>query len=310
MIFAKVDVSIYSHPKFVAAGFDASGYWILALCYLRHHESSDGFLAAEVLSVPLSGRKAECRRLCERLVFAGLFAKVEGGYVLLHYAKKNQTKAEIETLKAAARQRKARGRKEDAAAVTRDTSGAVTRPHSEEDVRVSRVPSISSSISVSDLVSGQPDTDRDPEEPPVAVPREAAGAGSPVARRPLPASERGLSGAAWLAAFTEGIGRQTGRPCSVGRMYVSTLERVVEHHAPRRDAPGACAWLGEQAAAFAAQWDGQHPPKGLTPDGLERWLNEGRVGPPQFGKQRIVQLPADRWKPDDWSDMDVEVITK
>jgi hypothetical protein len=93
-------------------------------------------------------------------------------------------------------------------------------------------------------------------------------------------------------------------------MYVSTLERIVEHHAPKRDAPGACIWLREQAAAFAEKWDGMHPSKGLTPDGLERWLNEGRGGPPQFGKQRIVQLPPDQWKPDDWSDLGVEVITK
>lgn len=28
MIFAKVDVSIHSHPRFVAAGFEASGYWV------------------------------------------------------------------------------------------------------------------------------------------------------------------------------------------------------------------------------------------------------------------------------------------
>jgi hypothetical protein len=93
-------------------------------------------------------------------------------------------------------------------------------------------------------------------------------------------------------------------------MYVSTLERIVEHHAPKRDAPDACIWLREQAAAFAEKWNGQYPPKGLTPDGLERWLNEGRGGPPQFGKQRIVQLPADEWKPDDWSDLGVEVITR
>ena len=131
---------------------------------------------------------------------------------------------------------------------------------------------------------------------------------SRAARRPLPPSERNVSGPAWLEAFSEGIARQTGRPCSVSRMYVTTLERVVTHHAPNRDAARACAWLRDQAAKFAKQWDGQHPSKGLSPDGLERWLNDGRVGPPQFGKQRIVQLPADQWKEDDWSDMDVEVL--
>ncbi len=128
------------------------------------------------------------------------------------------------------------------------------------------------------------------------------------ARNPLPASERGLSGPAWLAAFAEGISVETGRPCTVGRMYVATLERLVTHHAPARDAASACAWLRDQSRAFAKKWDGAHPPKGLTPDGLERWLNEGRVGPPEFGRQRIVQLPAEEWHEDDFSDFGATVL--
>jgi hypothetical protein len=141
---------------------------------------------------------------------------------------------------------------------------------------------------------------------------EVARAGAPEpaggARTPLPASERGVSGPAWLAAFADGISAQTGRPCTVGRMYIATLERLVTHHAPARDAASACAWLRDQSKAFAKKWDGAHPPKGLTPDGLERWLNEGRVGPPQFGKQRIVQLPAEEWHEDDFSDFGATVL--
>lgn len=117
-----------------------------------------------------------------------------------------------------------------------------------------------------------------------------------------------MSGSLWLAAFSEGITTHTRRPCSMGRMYVSTLERLVTHHAPERNAAKACSWLREQARAFAAQWDGKHPPKGLTPDGLERWLNEGRPAPPTFGKPRIVQLPAEEWHEDDWSDLGAEVL--
>ncbi len=128
------------------------------------------------------------------------------------------------------------------------------------------------------------------------------------ARRPLPRSERGLSGPAWLAAFTEGIASVTGRPCTTGRIYLGTLERLVTHHAPVRDASSACTWLRDEAMAFARKWDGKHPPKGLTPDGLERWLNEGRQGPPQFGKERIVQLPAEEWHEDDFSDLGAEVL--
>jgi len=127
-------------------------------------------------------------------------------------------------------------------------------------------------------------------------------------RRPLPPSERGLSGPAWLAAFTDGISSVTGRPCTASRVFLGTLERIVTHHAPARDAASACTWLRNEAKAFAKKWDGQHPAKGLTPDGLERWLNEGRQGPPTFGKERIVQLPADEWHEDDFSDFGAEVL--
>ena len=106
----------------------------------------------------------------------------------------------------------------------------------------------------------------------------------------------------------EGISAVTGRPCTAGRMYLGTLERLVEHHAPVRAAPQACAWLREEAAAFAHQWEGKHAPKGLTPDGLERWLNEGRQGPPEFAKPRVVQLPPEEWHEDDWSDLGVKVL--
>jgi hypothetical protein len=126
-------------------------------------------------------------------------------------------------------------------------------------------------------------------------------------RTPLPASERGLSGSFWLAAFSDGIADGTARPCTVGRMYLGTLERIVTHHAPERDASRASVWLKAQARAFAAQWDGKHPAKGLTPDGLERWLNEGRQGPPVFGRPRIVQPSAEDWHEDDWSDLGAKV---
>jgi hypothetical protein len=117
-----------------------------------------------------------------------------------------------------------------------------------------------------------------------------------------------VSGNYWLVAFTEGISAVTKRPCTAGRMYLGTLERIVTHHAPFRDAPRACDFLREASRAFAEKWDGKHPAKGLTPDGLERWLNEGRQGPPVFGKESIVQLPADKWTGDDLDDLGAEVI--
>jgi hypothetical protein len=332
MSYAKLYVNVYTHPKFIKAGFEASGYWMHALAYLRHQESSDGFLSDDVIATPLSAKRRLCRRLCEKLVSAGLFHRVEGGYVLLNYAQKNQTKASILDARAAARERKFKSRERRAAPsprsqdgpttptlaspVTGDTMTSVT-PNEENlsrglpRINISSLSSSISSLSFSDRRSekkrrggdGARDGAGDRSLP---LDRAATGGDTPGAPRPLPPSERATSGSFWLEAFTEGISARTGRPCTAGRMYLGTLERLIEHHAPARDAPSACAWLREQASAFAAQWDGHHPPKGLTPDGLERWLNEGRRGPPEFGKPRVLQLPPEEWV-DDFGDPDSDL---
>jgi hypothetical protein len=165
MIFAKVDVSIHSHPKFVAAGFEASGYWVLALAYLRYHESSDGFLASSFIAVPGSTHRNTAKRLCEKLVSVGLFGKVDDGYVLLGYAKKNETREEIEERKEFVRERKAKARARSGRSldppngsgppppVTRDITASVTRDIGEVGTRPSRVPLVSDSDSDSDSSS-------------------------------------------------------------------------------------------------------------------------------------------------------------
>ena len=107
MPFARILLDVYTHPKFVRAGYDGSGYWMHALAYLRHQESSDGFLADEVIHVPLAGKRAKCRKICEKLVTVGLFDKVAGGYILLRYAENNDTKEVIVGNRSAARKQQA-----------------------------------------------------------------------------------------------------------------------------------------------------------------------------------------------------------
>jgi hypothetical protein len=338
-VFAKVYVDIYSHPKFVAAGFEASGYWLHALTYLRHHESSDGFLADRFITTPLSAGRVQSRRLCEKLVSVGLFQRVEGGYFLCRYAEKNETKADIEAAKAFGRDRKARSREryerppptadDDppegavvAAEVTCDSLVPVTRDPSVlascDDAGLShaseRCPGLlfvacCLSFGVCGLsfeAGGLSCTGDD-----AASDRgERQGQAQGQARiRPLPPSERNVSGGYWLEAFTAGITAATGRPCTMGRVYLGTLERLVETHAPARDSASACAWIRKEAHAFAKLWENASPAKGLTPDGLERWLNEGRRDPPTFGKSKIVQPAAKDWKLDDFSDLGATVHT-
>jgi hypothetical protein len=130
------------------------------------------------------------------------------------------------------------------------------------------------------------------------------GATASSGRRPLPPSERNVSGNYWLAAFADGVSGVTGGPYTAGREFLSVLERIVDTHVPPpRDVSSACAWLREQARAFATQWKGVHPPKGLNPDGLERWLNEGRLGPHTFGKKRIQQLPPEEYVQEQQDDL-------
>jgi hypothetical protein len=312
LIFAKLDVSVYSHRRFAEAGFEAVGYWTMILAYLRHQESEDGFLSSHLIGVPLGAGRERCLPLCEKLVSVGLFRKVEDGYFLVNYAEKNETKDEIELRIRATRERKANSRRSTMSHVPE--RGGVTRDRARSARGVSRVTSDSDSDSDSDSssdsssVSGS-GSGSDSGEGQGGPPEVSASPGEPVrARRPLPPSERRVSGQAWLAAFSEGISAHTGRPCSLGTIYLTTLERLVSHHAPYRDAPRACAWLREEAKAFAAKYGDRVPPKGLTPDGLERWLNEGRGGPPEFGPKRIVQLPPEEYHPGDFSDFGAEEL--
>jgi len=97
--FAKLDMSIYAHRRFAAAGFEAVGYWAMVLAYLRHQESEDGFLRSSVIGVPLGAGPERGLPICERLVAAGLFRKVEGGYLLVGYAELHRKRATRKPMK-------------------------------------------------------------------------------------------------------------------------------------------------------------------------------------------------------------------
>jgi hypothetical protein len=302
----------------------AAGAWLRCLAHSRAQEQ-DGIVKLSWLRRTFVGKKFT---RVDELVRVGLLHKRDDGDYEIHaYAPRNQTKGMIDEERAGTRQRmtalRQRGRNaESVTAHTLVTTPSVTGEESprHKSVTDANVPTSTSTSTFLDPVTDldqeteiqssqeggvqrgevrAPDAERAPPGPLLGERRES---------RPLPSSERSTSGNYWIAAFTDGISEVTGRPCSTGKMYLGTLERIVAHHAPERAAPQACAWIREQTKAFARKWQGNYPPKGLTPDGLERWLNEGRQGPPEFGKPRIVQLPAEEWHEDDWSDLNVTVL--
>jgi hypothetical protein len=299
----------------------AAGTWLRCLAYSRAQEQ-DGVVKASWLKRTF----ARTYERIDELVAVGLLrVREDGDYELHAYAPRNQTRAMLADSRETTRLRVAtwrerlasegNGEPEHASGDDVTRYNGVTRGEKEADKTPCNafVPtSTSINTSSSDLLRDLHNVTEIQSSQEGGVQRGAASGAASFdvtgARRPLPRSERGLSGPAWLAAFTEGIASVTGRPCTAGRVYLGTLERIVTHHAPARDATTACSWLRDEAKAFAKKWDGKHPAKGLTPDGLERWLNEGRQGPPQFGRERVVQLPADEWHEDDFSDLGAEVL--
>jgi hypothetical protein len=105
MIFAKLDVCFWRHKKFKRAGAAACGYYAAALAYLREDETRDGILDADVVGQLLDLGEREALKLTEKLVEVGLFERCEGGYQLLRYAEKNETRDQIDTRRAATKAR-------------------------------------------------------------------------------------------------------------------------------------------------------------------------------------------------------------
>jgi hypothetical protein len=76
-----------------------------ALAYLREDESSTGIIEDDLIGSLLALGRVEAKRLADRLVDVGLFARRDGGYELLHYSTKNETKEQIHARRAATRAR-------------------------------------------------------------------------------------------------------------------------------------------------------------------------------------------------------------
>jgi hypothetical protein len=136
MIFAMVDVELRDHEKAHNAGA-AMGTWTWVLLYTRAKQL-DGFVPAVALRGAWAG-EAQAKKDMARLVSVGLATEEANGWRLHNYAAKNNTLEEIEANRAAARERKAKSRRDKLATshvtppiVTRDTSQSHTTEQEQE----------------------------------------------------------------------------------------------------------------------------------------------------------------------------------
>jgi len=101
MIFAKVDVELRDHVRAARAGA-AMGTWLWALLWTRAKEL-DGFVALEALRGSWVGAD-RARKDLDRLAEVGLVEVVSGGWMLLGYAEKNETREAVSERRRATRE--------------------------------------------------------------------------------------------------------------------------------------------------------------------------------------------------------------
>lgn len=128
MTWFKVDDTLGSHPKARAAGLAAMGLWVVAGAWSSQH-LTEGFVPGWYVKSWPSGHKRAAD-----LVESGLWIEADSGYRFHQWEERQPTKEQVESERAAARerQRKHRELKRDAAVshgVTDGvTNGTPTRP--------------------------------------------------------------------------------------------------------------------------------------------------------------------------------------
>lgn len=263
MIFAKVDVCLPTHPKFVKAGPAAVGYWVAALAYSRGHDLS-GFVPEESVGVLLGLGEREGRKLADRLVEVGLFEPREGGYHIVNYEQKNETKEQTAARRAATRERVDIHRKRKAEEAGRNAGGnAVTDPVT-NNTGTLFVPG-SGSASGSGSVS--------PEIAP--------------ASGPLPRSMVAVEKAYWIAAYERAVDAARRPKATIPYTFkaaaIGALVSIVEKHCTGEHRQDISAWVERAVTAFVRAVDGLGEDiskawSSYGPDGLQKWFNNGKPG--------------------------------
>lgn len=129
MPWFKVDDTLGSHPKARAAGLAAMGLWVTAGAWSSQH-LTEGFVPDWYVKSWPSGQKRAAN-----LVESGLWIAVDSGYRFHQWEERQPTKEQVESERAAARerQRKHRESKRDAVVSHGVTNGVTNRTPTRPD---------------------------------------------------------------------------------------------------------------------------------------------------------------------------------
>lgn len=101
MSWVAIDDNAPEHRKQLAAGPAACWLWVCGIAYCNRQKARDGFIPEAKVAVlyPIPNAKREA----ERLVSAGLWKRVEGGYLVHDYHEYQPTAEQIEAMREAKR---------------------------------------------------------------------------------------------------------------------------------------------------------------------------------------------------------------
>lgn len=100
MTWARLDDNFHSHPSTMMAGLEANGLFARGLSYCAHY-LTDGFIPREW------AEQQGPKRATTRLIGAGLWEQIEGGFIVVGYLKRNPSRARVEQERARERGKKA-----------------------------------------------------------------------------------------------------------------------------------------------------------------------------------------------------------
>ena len=166
MSWAKLDDRLHSHTKARKAGLEAMGLWVLCLSHCAA-QLTDGFV--DMVDIETIGG-ANGLALAERLVVAGLWQHVEGGFEFRDYLDHNPSAEEVRAQREKYKQRQAKRRPGQ-----KSVSGGVTRDTHVDTQGASRVTLSESHGECPPECHASPDPDPDPviSSPPAARARGA-----------------------------------------------------------------------------------------------------------------------------------------
>ncbi len=155
MTWFKLDDQFDDHPKFVGLPDSALAVWVRGLAYCSRH-GTDGYISWQVAGKLVAGGRRT--RVIQYLLDRAIWEPVEGGYQVHDYTDHQRSKAEIERIRAEARERKARRVRANSQRTSRDGSRDVRLTETETETETDHHQRVTESEARSD---SPPDDDDD-----------------------------------------------------------------------------------------------------------------------------------------------------